>query len=360
MQRKQQQQKQQQRNSKRGSRQVTAPASRAFISRNVGPKINGGDSFRITHREMIHNVLGTEGYTNHTFLINPGNELTFPWLNTTANNWEMYKFHKLSFEYLPICPTDTRGVVTYYVDYDVYDPFADGTIEAAANFGAVQGAPWVKTSSVLNKKAMFPLGDRKYTDDGNIVSIAEDEKTIFVGNLHISTDYFTAAIAGSSVGHIWVNYDVEFFVPQSPHPKASGSSTFIRSDSNNHELVTTVETAEHLSQVVLSENGVVSNDALTGYKIKIPGTYETTYGATYNDDASEAFNCVNVIKKNGSIIPGAIATVASAVGGYLKGTITTIQHWNVDDVVQFAVTLTGVAGTLIRVADQGYLKINRL
>jgi hypothetical protein len=65
--------------------------------------------YRFAHCEPIQQILGTNNFTNldtligataaHTWAINPGNSVVFPWLSNLAINFEFYKVRKLRFKF---------------------------------------------------------------------------------------------------------------------------------------------------------------------------------------------------------------------------------------------------------------------
>lgn len=81
-----------------------------------------GNTCRISHREYLTPVTSTTtDFTVFKFYLNPGVASTFPWLYYIANNFELYKFLKLQFEYLPRCSSASFGSVTIAIDYDAAD-----------------------------------------------------------------------------------------------------------------------------------------------------------------------------------------------------------------------------------------------
>lgn len=196
-------------------RAKTAAASAYSVRLSTAePKITGAyRSTRIRHRELITSVTGSTTFTAaNTFSINPGLVASFPWLSTQAAGWEQYKFHKLKYCYYTRCATSVPGSVLLVPDYDAADT-APLTEQIASSYrDVVEEVPWVEEfSCVLDPAAMAEPANRKYIRTGPLASNL-DVKTYDAGNLFLCT------VDGTAVnwGKLWVEYDVELFVPQLP------------------------------------------------------------------------------------------------------------------------------------------------
>lgn len=189
------------------SRGVRGNAPR-FVSRS-----NSG--VRIVHREFIANISSSQNFTvAATFALNPGIAATFPWLSTQASCWEQYKFHNLKFCYYTRSPTSAGGSVLLVPDYDASDaaPFTEQIATSYADI--VEEVPWTTTFCCkLSAKAMLGLAPRKYIRT-NTLAANLDIKTYDSGNLFICTTDGTSSVI--NWGKIWVEYDVELFIPQLP------------------------------------------------------------------------------------------------------------------------------------------------
>jgi hypothetical protein len=169
---------------------------------------------------MVTSVTGSVNFTvlngNIGYPINPGVSTTFPWLATMAAGWEQYKFHSLTFEYLSRASTSTAGSFTMGPDYDAGDfaPVSEQVLSTYTN--CVQNAPWVPSIRCrLGPVNMLAGMSRKYTRNANsnVQISSSDIKNYDSGTLYAATSDGTA----TPWGKLWVEYDVEFFVPQSPN-----------------------------------------------------------------------------------------------------------------------------------------------
>lgn len=163
---------------------------------------------RFSNSELIATVQGTVGFTAIKYVANPGLAATFPWLAVEASKWEQYRFHMLRFRYVTRTGTSTVGSVILSPEYSVRDPAPLNEVQATDTQDAVEDVPWAPISTTLDVAAMYPSGPRKLirlgptTGDINLYDSA---------NLYVCTLEMAAA---ASVGKLWVDYDVEFFVPQ--------------------------------------------------------------------------------------------------------------------------------------------------
>jgi len=164
---------------------------------------------RIQHREQIGSVLGSVAFNAIKFACNPGIAATFPWLAAQAIQWEQYRFNKLNFEYITRTATTTVGSVLLAPDYDASDSPPTTEIQASTYQDSVENVPWKDICAVLQPSSMHALGPKKFVRSGLVAGA--DIKTYDVANLYLCTVEETG---NAAIGKLWVDYDVEFFIPQ--------------------------------------------------------------------------------------------------------------------------------------------------
>lgn len=200
------------RNASAGTTLNIAPASSSLVSRTKPPVFRSrtARSTRITHRELIAQVSGTVAFTATQFAINPGMSSTFPWLSTQASSWEQYKFHRLAFCYESRCSSATNGTCILAPDYDAADTTPTSEVIASSYADTTEAVPWTtKFSCALNPNSMLGLAPRKYVRTEGLADNL-DVKTYDSGNMYLCTTDGTA----TNWGKLYVEYDVELFVPQ--------------------------------------------------------------------------------------------------------------------------------------------------
>jgi len=160
---------------------------------------------------MFTDVLRAQQITNfHTIFstaINPGNFSMFPWLSNIALNFEMYRFRRLSFEYVPCCPTTSFGNLIVAVDYDAADA-APTELKAMSTYQDC-GSSSVWAPATFPQRAVSRQGPR-YIRVGNL-SANLDIKTYDLGNLFIAVQ---SAAPSQDLGYMRVHYEVELLIPQ--------------------------------------------------------------------------------------------------------------------------------------------------
>jgi len=200
---------------------VSAASAYAVGQRSSEPKRvfdNKRKSFIVAHRELLASVTGSTNFTiNQQIAIQPGLSASFPWLSTQAIGYEQYRFRKLRFCYYTRTGSNVPGSCMLIVDYDAADAAPANEQVASAYRDSEEVAPWVPEFCLdADIKALHPDGNRKFIRTGTLAANL-DVKTYDCGNFYVAT------VDGTAVnwGKLWVEYEIEFFVPQLP---ALGSS----------------------------------------------------------------------------------------------------------------------------------------
>lgn len=153
-------------------------------------------------------------------------------LATMANLYERYKFRSLKFRYAPVANATISGQLLGYVDYDTIDnPTGLTGIQnlqrAAAHLGEKPIQVWegsekpvfweIKDSDKLSTLYTSTDGiDPRWSSQGRFILLA------------------ASAIAGSvACGNIYLDYDIEFFIPQVAETASTGSGYKINGSVGN-------------------------------------------------------------------------------------------------------------------------------
>lgn len=177
-------------------------------------------SIHITHRELVTSILPSgdmlvnNGVTAvGAYRINPGNATLFTWLPTLGLNFDMYKFTKIRFHYVPTCATTSTGRVALVWDKDSQDPLPVDRSALSAYTHSAESAPWADNMLVI------PCDNiKRFINDGN----ATDKKLVDFGQLFFATYSSSGSVP---LGDIYVEYGVEFTEAQ---PAASQVQYFER------------------------------------------------------------------------------------------------------------------------------------
>jgi hypothetical protein len=323
-----------------GGRKTFAPVAVNEIQQFSGGSRNGRRSWRFSGRELIGDINGSTSFVTTKYSLNPGIGESFPWLSGEADKWEQYRFHKLRFEYVPRCASTTVGSVLMSPDYNIRDQSPSTEVEAADTFGAKESSVWSGFGIDLDPNAMFPLGPRKMIR-GAIV--AGDMNLYDVGALYVST---TGEGDTSLIGKLWVEYDVEFFVPQnSPSDYSGPSRTSFFWNSSSQNYINNAETPAIFNHVEADPLGIGPQSG--GYYVPKKGSYLVMCSMSFEDSANEAFKADVSIKKNGTMVTQSQATESwGATYGYLGLTLFAVVSCNGGDKIEVDVTLIGNAGVL--------------
>jgi len=174
---------------------------------------NGYRSTTISHRELVGSVSGSSTFAaQFGFSLQPGLATSFPWLSTQAVGWEAYRFKRLKYCYYTRCSTATPGSIMLIPDYNAADPPPLDEQTASAYRDVVEEVPWtVEFECELDPEAMCPKGQRRFVRTAGLAPNL-DIKTYDSGSMYIGTVDGTGVIWGK----IWVDYEVELFVPTLP------------------------------------------------------------------------------------------------------------------------------------------------
>jgi len=134
-------------------------------------------------------------------------------LATMSQLYERYKFRSLKFRYSPVSNATINGQIIGYVDYDTYDDPTGLTglqnlQKAASHYGEKPVQIWQGSEKPVywEIKDVDPMTDLYVDSDGS------DNRWTNQGRFVLLA---ASAIAGSTpCGNIYLDYDIEFFIPQ--------------------------------------------------------------------------------------------------------------------------------------------------
>jgi len=192
-----------------------APASQGRIMRTQQPSVSGspysGDGVvRVRHREYIAELAGSVGFSTVSFSINPGLITLFTWLATLASQFESYIFRNLRIYYETEKPTSAAGGVQIAIDFNAADPAPTTKSALMAIHNAVRSAIWQEMCYEADSKDLLKFGVQRFIRTAALAANL-DIKTYDLGNIIIGT---MGMADTSSVGELYIEYDVELHTPQ--------------------------------------------------------------------------------------------------------------------------------------------------
>jgi len=175
----------------------------------------GKDGVRMKHREYIVDLFAgaNNTFTLQSFAINPGLSATFPFLSAIASNFEEYHVHGLVFEFVSTtsqyAAVSSLGSVIMAAQYDAFNT-------AYSNKQQMENSDY-SISSNPTKSMMYGFECAVQNNPFYYVRSSTTTQPINltdVGTFYVAVQNTTAFPLGSSLGELWISYDIEFRRPR--------------------------------------------------------------------------------------------------------------------------------------------------
>lgn len=312
-------------------------------------------SRRLQNSELVSSISGSVAFTANRFVVNPGLPATFPWLSGIAQEWQQYHFHKLCFRYVTRASTATVGSVILSPDYNPIDLSPTTEQQASNTQDAVEDSVWREINCVLDPRAMFPIGPRKQIRAGNVPG---DLASYDACRFYVCT---VEEADSSAIGKLWVDYDVELFVPQTSPSLSTGPTRISEFGRATAQTFTTGVSAAFDFDAAFSDPLRIGNDSAGVFTPPL-GTYLLLFTVSFNDSTGADTSTVTVeIQKNSaSLTNPMISTIigSNATGAADAVTMSTmaIVGCSGSDTVRVLVTYTSATGTLTSLATSSRLE----
>lgn len=148
----------------------------------------------------------------YTTVVNPST-LGLGRLATVAKLYERYKFRSLKFRYAPVANAQISGQLLGYVDYDTMDdPTGSTGIQNLQRAGAHLGEKPVQVWQGSEKPVFWEIKDQDPLTDLYCDSDGTDPRWTNQGRFVLLAA--SAIAANTPCGNIYLDYDIEFFIPQ--------------------------------------------------------------------------------------------------------------------------------------------------
>lgn len=328
----------------RKGNESSAPVAISKLIRSSNPNISssGGD-IRIRHRELVQDVhTNADGSMHEHYLeANPGLYSSFPWLSAIAQRFESYTFQSLSLEYVPMCGTNSSGVVMMAPDYDVSDWMPEDVISISSYPGCVRSSLWSPCRMDCDPRCLQKMVKERYVRSDSIADV--DLKLYDAACLYVYTYGHNAAI---TAGSIWASYDVILRTP-------SMDTSVADEDCGKVFGGGVISKAAPLGTVPAVANGAAGEPVLevpssTTIHFKRPGKYlvNAIFGGTGLTNATPAYTFASALDGAETII-GGIAD-AAATNGWYDAMLTVLRPCVVT--LASAAAWTTVTASQLRVA----------
>lgn len=208
------------------------PSYNVMMNGNQIPSFNSTRQTNIIcHREYLGDILGTAGFNNTSYPLNPGISKTFPWLSTIAQNYQEYKFHGIIFEFRPLI-TDfvtngAPGVVVMATNYNADSPPYDSKQEMENSEFAVSVKPTRELIHGIECAMSQTVLPQLYVRSG-VPPAGQDLRLYDLGNFQFATQVNPI----QNLGELWVSYCVEFFKPVLPRDVGGNVMSFLTNRSS--------------------------------------------------------------------------------------------------------------------------------
>jgi hypothetical protein len=228
----------------------------------------------VSHREYLGDIVGTAGFSNRKYPINPGNATTFPWLSSIAQNYQQYRIHGLIFEFRPLITdfvtSGAPGVVIMATNYNADEPLyttkqqmenSEYAVSVKPTLNLIHGVECALGQTVLSElyvrnAALATNLDLKFTDLGNF-------------------QFATQANPVQTLGELWCSYTIEFFKPILPKEVGAGIQSSIVYQNNASSL-------NPFGTTRISLTGDLEGFALAGSQISFIGQPGNEYFIMFN------------------------------------------------------------------------------
>ena len=178
---------------------------------------NNGQTVVIRHKEFIGEISGSTSFVvRDSFILNPGNSRTFPWLSSIATGFQEYRFKGIVFHYVPssgsaVSGTNAAlGTVMMQTSCRANDAPPASKVELLNEFWsseAIPSEPFCHPIECDPKENPFNV---MYVRSGEIPGV--DSQLLYdLGTTHVCVSGQQAS--NNVLGDLWVTYEVELKKP---------------------------------------------------------------------------------------------------------------------------------------------------
>jgi hypothetical protein len=205
-----------------GNYNVTANSiSRTATSMDMVPQFTKGEhSVRVRHREFIKDIKVPTNPTDfnlESWLINPANKDLFPWLGQMSRQYQQYRIHgmvlvfkSMSSDYAAAGPLGTVMIAT---NYNAIDRVFTSKTELENSEFAVSCKPSTNMVHAIECDPKVTGLETLYIRDPAYENGETSDRRFYdYGKVQFATQGLPGA-AGSTMGELWVTYDIELMKP---------------------------------------------------------------------------------------------------------------------------------------------------
>lgn len=309
---------------------------------------NGGVT--VLHREYLQDIQPSTSFQVNAFSINPGLPATFPWLSQIAEAYEEYRIRGLVFEFKSLSSEfnisatgQGMGSVIMATNYNVNNPNFQSKREMENYEFCTSGRP---TQTFLHavecSKYVTPVNNL-WVRTAVPNDINYDPRLYDLGTFQIATSNNQTEGGATSIGELWVTYEVDLMKPKFRISSALVDHYTIHYDGNNRALTNfgaPMTTATPLTSLPLINNktpattGSVYNPGNGAFNI---GTMITAMDGTTGNNiqfppasANKTYlvRIAYTTQAGGQLTAAAEPTLVSVASGMTRINYATINGYN--------------------------------
>lgn len=250
--------------------------------------------FIFEHTEYITDIISSSvagQFQAQTFIVNPANSTTFPWLSNMASNFEMYQVDGMIFRFEStsgnaISGTNSSlGTVMGYFAYDTLDQTLlskssilqyEGSVDAKSSESFLLGVECDETKLVAPRLYVGPP------------PTGSDAKTYNWGNLIIASSGLQSS--SQNIGELWCHYRIKFFITKQMSAAAS-----------NHSYSTSVSSINSFGTSITQSGTVtatVTPSSITFTNVNVGTNYLWTYWVNAATSVTAPVTTINLTGGN--------------------------------------------------------------
>jgi len=283
--------------------------------------VKNDHSIRVTHREFIKDLVvptNPSDFNLQSFLINPANSVLFPWLATMARQYSQYKIHGMVFAYKTMSSDITAGgslgTVVMATNYNSIDRAFITKIEMENSEFAVSTKPSMSLVHAIECDPKYSGLDVLYVRDPFYETTDTNDRRFYdYGRFQVATTGLPG-LAGTTMGELWVSYDIEFMKPVLGGGGVPGfvSGVTVLSKADGTFAVGNTTQKE---QVVRLDGAAINPSASTVTRV-LPASYTAVGDTGIVDNVVSVTSTDIVLRRNGKYlisILGNATTTATAL-----------------------------------------------
>ncbi len=305
-----------------------------------------GQSIVVRHKEYLGEVKSSTTFSvQQSYILNPGNPITFPWLSDIASKFQEYKIRGAVFHYVPSSGSVASGTnpglgtVMLQTTYRSTDSAPGSKVEMLNEYCANEVVPSeVLAHPVECDPAENPF-NVQYVRSGT-VPVGDTQLMYDLGVTHLAVSGQQAT--GNVIGDLWITYEVEL-----KKPIVTSNSSF----TSRNALITNTTVASSASAFLTSSTvtgnwgvTVPSNNVIqfpkgsTGvWSLTVYLNPTSTFTAWNLTGATTVANCTNVTGFTG--YPASFPSNGSGATGEANGVYRTYMLQITDPGVTATITI---------------------